>query len=493
MRRQGFLGMTEEGAEQGYFRRNTETKHIGKKLVKGFACGLVAATMLAGCSRTDDNQSGQQGSVDNSGMNQEAQNGENQNTGNEGSVYYLSFKPESDEIWKQLAAAYTQETGVEVKVVTAANNTYEQTLMSEISNKEAPTLFQINGPVGYQSWKDYCADLSETNLYSWLMDKSLAIKGEDGGVYGIPYVVEGYGIIYNDAIMQKYFATEKPKVTSVEEINNFNTLKAVVEDMQAKKDELGIKGVFASTSLNPGDDWRWQSHLANVPFSYEMDDKDVSTLYNFEFTYAEAFKNIFDLYLDNSCTAPGLLGAKSVDDSMAEFALGQVAMVQNGNWAWGQISEVEGNVVAEENIKFLPIYTGVEDEEEQGLCIGTENYFAINAKASSQDQAASIAFVEWIFSSETGKDIVTNQLGFIAPFDTFQDEDRPADPLAREVIRYMEDTSKENIAWNFTMFPSVRFKEDFGAALLEYASGSMGWNEVKARVVQSWAVEMGAN
>ncbi len=462
------------------------------KITKTLLCLGLTVTMLTGCSRTDDNQSSQQNNnVTQSGAGQN--NGENGGNQDVGSVYYLSFKPEADEIWKRLAAAYTQETGVEVKVVTAANNTYEQTLMSEISNKEAPTLFQINGPVGYRSWQDYCADLSDTNLYGWLMDKSLAIRGEDGGVYGIPYVVEGYGIIYNDAIMQKYFATENPKVTSMEEIDDFRELKAVAEDMQAKKEALGIKGVFASTSLTPGDDWRWQTHLANIPFSYEMDDKDVNLLQNFEFTYAESFKNIFDLYLNNSCTAPGLLGSKSVDDSMAEFALGQVAMVQNGNWAWAQISGVEGNVVEEQNVKFLPIYTGIEDEDDQGLCIGTENYFAINAKASPQDQAASVAFVEWIFSSDAGKDIVTNELGFIAPFNTFAEDERPADPLAKEVIRYMEDDDKENIAWNFTMFPSVRFKEDFGAALLEYASGSIGWQEVKSRVVQSWATEMSAS
>ena len=161
-----------------------------------------------------------------------------------GSVYYLNFKPEVDEVWQKLAKEYTEETGVPVKVVTAASGTYEQTLMSEIANKEAPTLFQINGPFGYQNWIDYCAVLKVTDLYSWLMDKSLAITGEDGGVYGIPYVVEGYGIIYNDAIMQKYFALDGAKAASMDEINNFAKLKEVVEDKQAKKDELGIVFVF---------------------------------------------------------------------------------------------------------------------------------------------------------------------------------------------------------------------------------------------------------
>lgn len=461
-----------------------------RKVMKIMLCAVLAASVLTGCTRNEDGGQSSQQQENGANQNPTAQN----NGGNKdaGSVYYLSFKPETADIWKRLAAAYTRETGVEVKVVTAANNTYEQTLMSEISNKEAPTLFQVNGPVGYQNWQDYCADLTDTNLYKWLMDKNLAIIGGDGGIYAIPYVVEGYGIIYNNAIMEKYFAMNGAKVDSVEEIDDFQTLKSVVEDMQAKKDALGIKGVFASTSLAPGDDWRWQTHLANVPVSYELKDKEVQNLDRLEFTYAESFKNIFDLYLNNSVTAPGLLGGKSVDDSMAEFALGQAAMVQNGNWAWSQISGVEGNVVTEEDVKFLPIYTGIEGEENQGLCIGTENFLAVNSRASKEDQAASIAFMEWVFSSDTGKNIVTNELGFITPFSTFSEDDVPNDPLAREVLRYMEDDSKENIAWNFTIFPSVRFKEDFGAALLEYASGSVDWNEVKTKVIESWAIEKSA-
>jgi raffinose/stachyose/melibiose transport system substrate-binding protein len=405
-----------------------------------------------------------------------------------GKVYYLNFKPEVEETWKEIADTYKAETGVEVVVKTAAAGTYEQTLKAEVSKSDAPTLFQINGPVGYQSWKDYCLDLKDTKLYSWLLDKSIAVTSGEG-VYGIPYVVEGYGIIYNDAIMQKYLADKAVTISSTSEINNFATLKAVVEDMTAKKDQLGIEGVFASTSFAPGEDWRWQTHLANLPIYYEFKDKQVSDAAEIEFTYSDNYKNVFDLYINNSCTDMNLLGSKSVNDSMAEFATGKVAMVQNGNWGWGQISGVEGNVVKAEEVKFLPIYTGVAGEESQGLCTGTENFFCINKEASKADQDASIAFVEWLFNSDKGKDYVTNKLGFIAPFSTFKDNEKPTDPLAQEVIKYMADTSKQSVSWNFTAFPSQTFKDNFGASLLSYAQSKITWDEVKAAVIADWKTE----
>ena len=411
----------------------------------------------------------------------------------EPSVYYLNFKPEAAKTWEAIAEAYTAETGIEVKVLTSASGNYEQTLKAEIAKREAPTLFQINGPVGYKTWKYYCEDLSNTELYSWLLDQDLAVKDSEG-VYGIPYVVEGYGIIYNNAIMNKYFSlsSKGTPYKSMEEINNFQKLKEVVEDMTAHKSALGINGVFASTSFSTGEDWRWQTHLANLPIYYEFADKGISDSDTIDFSYAKNFKNIFDLYIDNSCTDKTLLASKTVNDSMAEFALGKVAMVQNGNWAWGQVSSTDGNVVKEEDIRFLPIYTGVSGEENQGLCTGTENYICVNSMASEIDKQASIDFIEWVYSSEVGKDYVTNSLGFISPFNTFTEEESPSDPLAREVISYMGNTNLSSVSWNFTAFPNQQFKDEFGTSLLEYCKGDIDWPTVIDRVCKNWAEEKAA-
>ena len=416
----------------------------------------------------------------------------------EAQVYFLNFKPESAAVYEELAKKYKEEKGVKVKVVTAAANTYEQTLKSEIAKTDAPTIFQVNGPIGYNSWKDYCLDIKESKLYSYLTDKSLAIKDGDG-VYAVPYVVEGYGIIYNNAIMDKYFAlgSRQKKVNSVKEINSFETLKIVVEDMTKHKKQLDIEGVFASTSLSSGEDWRWQTHLLNVPLYYEYRDDEKQSdptlalldAKEISFKYADNFKNIFDLYTDNSVTKKTLLGSKSVADSMAEFALSKVAMVQNGNWAWSQISGVEGNTVKAEDVKMMPIYSGIKGEERQGICIGTENYLAINKNVSEEKRKASLEFLDWLFSSKTGKQYVTEKLGFITPFNTFSDTERPNDPLAGEIHRYLTDENTETVPWIFTAFPSETFKKETGSALLDYVQGAKDFKAVADTVKTKWKSE----
>ena len=420
--------------------------------------------------------------------------GTNNTETEEQTIYYFNFKPEIAEVFEEIAKTYKDEKGVNVKVVTAASGTYEQTLKSEMAKSDAPTIFQINGPKGYANWKDYCKDLKNTKLYDILTDKSLAITN-DGGVYGIPYVVEGYGIIYNADIMDKYFALEDKAVTinSTEEINSFETFKAVVEDMTKLKDKLGIEGVFGATSLKSGEDWRWHTHLANIPIYNEFveNNTDLSgeETAKIAFKYAENFKNIFDLYINNSTTDKKLLGSKSVADSMAEFALGKCAMIQNGNWAWSQINNVEGNTVKEEDIKFLPIYTGTKSDATQGLCIGTENFICINKNASEEKQKLAEDFLYWLYSSDTGKKFVTEKLDFIAPFNTFTENEVPNDPLAKEIIRWMNKDNVTTVPWNFTVFPSQNFKDSFGSALLSYAQGKTTFEELKNKVVSEWEKE----
>jgi len=409
-------------------------------------------------------------------------------------VYLLNFKPEIDAQWKEVAAQFTAETGIPMKVVTAASGTYEQTLRSELAKSEPPTIFNINGPVGYLTWKSYCADLKDTSLYSWLLDKSMAVSSGDG-VYGIPYAVETYGILYNDAIFRRYFALSNRANTGLNDardIKTFADLKAVVEDMGARKSALGIDGVFASTSFSPGEDWRWQTHLANLPIYYEYKAKNVGDLAAVDLTYGQNFQNIFDLYINNSITDRKLIGAKTVGDSMAEFALGKVAMVQNGNWAWTQIEGEAGNVVKEEDIKFLPIYMGVPGEETQGLCTGTENFICVNGRAPKTNQEASIKLLEWLFNTPGGKKNVLEKLGFVAPFSTFGTSERPDNPLVKEMFYYLDNPAINSVSWNFPTFPSQEFKNVLGAALYDYAIGNTNWAEVSKVFIDTWAAEKAA-
>lgn len=405
-----------------------------------------------------------------------------------GKVYYLNFKPEAADQWTALAKEYTKEKGVEVKVQTAASGTYEQTLKSEIAKTEAPTLFQVNGPVGYQNWKKYTADMSNTDVYKELANQDVALKDGDK-VVGVPYVMETYGLIYNKDILNKYFALDGAKATSMDEIDNFDTLKAVADDMQSRKDELGIKGAFTSAGFDSSSDWRFKTHLANLPLYYEFKDDNVTEQpATIKGTYLPNYKKIFDLYITDSTTDPTQLSAKTGDDANSEFALGEAAFYQNGTWAWTDLQKAG---MKAESVGMMPIYTGVKGEEKQGLATGSENYWCINDKASDADKKATEDFLSWVITSDTGKKAISQDMGFTTPFKTFDDV-KFDNPLTEAAVEDQKSGTTQ-VSWNFTMMPSEEWKNKVGQALLEYAQGTGKWDAVKTAFVDGWASEYEAS
>ena len=400
-----------------------------------------------------------------------------------GKVYYLNFKPESNDEWQKLAKDYTKETGVEVKVQTAASGTYEQTLKSEIAKSEAPTLFQVNGPVGYQNWKSYTDDMTDTEPYKQLINKDVALK--DGSkVVGVPYAMETYGLIYNKDLLAKYIATDGAKIKDVKDIDNFDTLKAVADDIQAKKDQLGVKGAFTSAGFDSSSDWRFKTHLANLPLYYEFKDDNITKQPE---TVKGTYKNIFDLYLKDSTTEPTQLSSKTGDDATSEFSLGEAVFYQNGTWAW---TDLQKNGMKAESVGMLPIYMGAKGEENQGLATGSENYWCINSKASDADKKATKDFLKWVVTSKTGIEALSSAMGFTTPFKSFSDV-KSDNPLVQAAVED-QNSGKTAVSWNFTMMPSEEWKNKLGSALLEYAQGTGDWNAVKTAFVDGWKTEYDA-
>lgn len=400
-------------------------------------------------------------------------------SGAAGSVYYLNFKPEQADQWVALGKQYTEETGVPVNVVTAASGTYESTLTAEMAKTEAPTLFQVNGPVGLSRWKDYCYDLSKSDVYSQLTSDSFTVKDGDK-IDGIAYVIETYGIIYNKALLQKAGYT-------ADDIKSFADLKKVADDIQARKAELGVEGAFASAGMDSSSDWRFKTHLANLPIYYEYKADGITSTDAIKGTYLDNYKNIWDLYITDATCEPALLSSKTGDDAAAEFATGAAVFYQNGTWAYDQI---KGYDVADDDIGMLPIYIGAPGEEKQGLCTGSENYWCVNSKASPDDIKATLDFMNWCVTSDAGKTALKD-MGFVCPFKGFTNEFLPDNPLIRAASEYVTNGFTP-VDWCFTTMPSENWKNGVGSALLEYAQGTGNWDTVKTAFVDGWATEMAA-
>ena len=389
-----------------------------------------------------------------------------------GSVYYLNFKPEQKDQWEALAASYTEQTGIPVTVRTAASGTYEETLSAEMAKSEAPTLFQVNGPVGLASWKDYCYDLSSSALYGELTNDSFALKDGDQ-VLGIAYVIESYGLITNKTLLEK-------AGYSVDDIKSFDDLKKVAEDITARKDELGF-AAFSSAGMDGSSDWRFKTHLANLPIYFEYQEDGISSTPAIKGTYLDNYKNIFDLYINNSTCDPAELSSKTGDDSRNEFLNSQAVFFQNGSWEYGNLS----GTFTDDELAMIPIYIGVGDEANQGLCTGTENFWCVNKDASAEDIQATLDFLYWCVTSDEGTNALANEMNFVIPFKKAVES---SNLFVKQDTEYTA-AGKTPVSWNFTTMPSEEWKNGVGSALTAYAAGTGDWDGVVTAFVDGWASE----
>ena len=396
-----------------------------------------------------------------------------------GKVYYLNFKPEADAAWQALAAQYTEKTGVPVTVVTAASGTYSETLTAEMDKgASAPTLFQCGNKAGLDTWGDFCYDFTGTDVYKQMTTNDFNLFKDNGEVAAIGYCYECFGIIVNTALLEK-------AGHSLSEITDFASLKAVVEDIHANASTLGFDA-FTSSGLDGSSSWRFSGHLANMPLFYEFRDDGVTAQpATITGKYMDNFKNIWDLYINNSATAPSQLATATGDQAEAEFGEGKAVFYQNGSWEFSNLTTKFA--MSPDSLAMIPIYVGVDGESNAGLCAGTENMWAVNSKAAPEDIQATLDFLNWVVTSDEGTTMMAEQFGPIP----FKNAKETTNVFFNDANKYLAE-GKYVVTWAFNFTPNVdTWRAGVVAALTQYSAGG-SWDDVVTAFVAGWATQYAA-
>lgn len=392
-----------------------------------------------------------------------------------GKVYYLNFKPEADAAWQELAKQYTKETGVEVKVVTAAAGDYATTLNAQMGKEGQPTIFNTGNAMAIADWADYTLDLSGTKLAGELTTTDYNLYDANGALKAIGYCYETFGIIVNTKLLEQ--AGYK-----VEDIKDFASLKTIAEDIHSRAGELGFDA-FTSSGLDDSSSWRFSGHLANMPLFYEFRDENVveqpATLKG---TYLNNFRQIWDLYINNSATAPVDQVSATGDDAKADFHGQKAVFWQQGSWEFAGLQDAGLT-----DVTMIPIYCGVPGEENAGLCSGTENCWAINAKAPQADIDASLEFLYWVVTSDAGTKMLSQQFGTVP----FKKAAPVTNGFSNKAIEMFRD-GKYTVTWAFNYTPNVdNWRAGIVTALTAYTTDPTdeNWKKVEDAVVAGWAIE----
>lgn len=429
----------------------------------------MAGAALAGCG-------GNQSSTDSKADSKtESKAEESKASTGTGKVYWLNFKPEIDETLQTLAKTYTEKTGVEVKVTTAASGTYSQTLTSEMDKSNPPTLFVIGNQQGVKDWGEYALDLKDTAIAKELNTDAYNLTDENGKLVSIGYCYECYGIIANpDLIEQAGY--------KMDDIKNFEGLKKVAEDIHKRADELGFDA-FSSSDMDDSSSWRFTGHMANLEYFYE--EKEAGKTWTecpatITGKYLPNFKNLYDLCINNSLTDPKDL-ATGGHDAENEFKTKKAAFFVNGSWEYAAVSETVPNAV------MIPYYCGVEGEEKAGLNCGTENCWAVNSKVSEDDQKATIDFMVWLVTDADASKTMVEQLG-IMPYTKAAES---TNGFLNNAAQYTADGCYV-MDWATNYQPNVdQYRAALVSALNAYNAdqSDANWDAVKSAFVDGWATQ----
>ena len=399
--------------------------------------------------------------------------GSNSGTEAAGRVFWLNFKPESDEVLQTIAQMYTEKTGVPVTVQTAASGTYNETLTAAMDKTDVPTLFVVGNQAAVGTWGDYCYDLTGTAVANELNTDAYNLYTEDGKLASIGYCYECYGIIVNPDLLAQ-------AGHSVDEITNFETLKTVVEDIHARADELGFDA-FTSCDMDASSSWRFTGHMANLEYYYEQEG-NVWTECPETITgaYMENFKNLYTLCINNSLTDPADLAAGGHDAS-EEFRSGKAAFQVQGSWEWDGMKDQVPNAV------MIPYYCGVAGEEKAGLNCGTENCWAVNAKASEEDIQATLDFMYWMVTDAEASRMLVDSFGVMP----YKQAAESTNPFLADANEYSNNGCYVmNWATNFQ--PNVdAYRAALVSALNKFNAdqSDANWAEVETAFVQGWATQ----
>ena len=392
-------------------------------------------------------------------------------------VYFLNYKPEQNKQWQDLAALYTEQTGIEVTVSTPTAGQYETTLESEMAKEEAPTLFQVNGPIALEKWEDHCYDLTDTAVYGELTNESYALK-YGSKVKGIAYQIESYGLIVNKALLDK-------AGYSVEDIKSFDDLKEISEDITSRKKKLKFSA-FTSAGMDSSSDWRFKMHMSNLPVYFEYKKKEIDYAEKIKGKYLDDYRAFWDLYINNSTCKPDKLANMSIDDARSEFISGKAVFYLNGYWEWDAV--VGDGLLAADDVAMIPVYIGVGKEEEQGLCTGSENYWCVNSAARDKDIQATLDFLYWCVTSSEGTTAMTSGMGFTIPYKAAPESDNGF------IRQDAENTAAglTPVKWTFTTMPSEEWMNGIGEALTAYAADQTDekWDAVKTVFVDGWTAPL---
>lgn len=392
---------------------------------------MLMASILTGCGKTNTKTNaastakGTEKAVESETEKQskgtEKENSTSEKSESANKIVLFQSKVEIVDQLNALAEAYTAETGVEVEVWSTTGDDYFQQLKIKLANNQGPTVFNLAPGSEVEQMSAYLENLSDLSFVKDIAD-GMAIE-LDGKVVGIPYTVEGFGMVYNKTLL------DSAAITTTD------SFIKMLQEQQAN----GINGFGLSS-----ESYFLIGHILNTPFALQSDPADyIHKLANGEVKMADTpeFQEFAKMYAAIRDYSYNPLEV-NYDKECGNFATGKTAAIHQGNWAISMFSDFDMDF----DMGMMPLPLAGNDK----LAVSVPSCWNVNSQASDEEKQAGKEFLEWLYTSETGIKYLMDEFNFIPVVKGMENSDM--DVLSQEVAKYTEEG--KTISWPNTLWPA---------------------------------------
>lgn len=368
-------------------------------------------------------------------------------------ISLFQSKVEIADALEELAKKYKAETGNEIEIWGSAGDAYMTQLQAKLAAKEGPSIFSVGAGAETEKFASYYYDMSN-EPYAKFIAPNMALE-VDGKVVGIPTGVEGFGLVYNKSLV------DPSKVTDLE------SFTAALKSLKEK----GVNGLSLSQEA-----YFLIGHIINTPFALQADPQAfIEKLNKGEVKLADTKEfQEFAKFLE-------VIKAESInpmevtyDTQMGDLATGKTAIVHQGNWSYGMLSDYPDLDVS---MMALPLLGN------NKLAVDIPAGWVINIDAGENQVKAANAFINWLYTSETGHNTIVNEFKFIPAMTNIKADS--LDPLSQAVFEATK--SGQTISWAMNSFPQGIIVNDLTPATQEFFLTNMTGEQYLNKLDEVWA------
>ncbi|MGI6282859.1 ABC transporter substrate-binding protein [Caproicibacterium lactatifermentans] len=448
----------------------------GKKLLALVTAGAMCAVALTGCGGNPGASSGAAGSTAADTSAGGVPSDKNV------SINIFQFKVEAKDAFQKAIDAYQKKhPNVKINMETVGGGDDYGAALKTKMKSDPPVIFNIGGPQDVKDWNSKLEDLSDQQWISHLPEDSLADVKDGSKVLGMPFDLEGYGIVINRKMFEDAGVSYDSMLTFDGMKKGFDTLKAKIEkgDMKSKYPQLEAVMEYPAKET-----WVIGDHDINPALGQDF--KNAAEAFNAKelpFKAADGYKKMIDFQASYTTNAKNRGTLNSIDYSTSlegGLAIERVAAIEQGNWIAPSVTNVDANVLQKLDVLPLPV-PGFSDGK---WPVGVPMYWAVNKDADADKKAAAKDFLNFMYQSDEGKQIIINDAKFAVAFDNYGSL-KPSNPLNQRIMKAVEE-KKTIPGWVYNGAPATWTQKVAGANVQKYLSGEETWDQVVKNCKDQW-------